>query len=403
MTSEKIASLIKTSDRLVSEVPLSHRRYLAGEIDWRNRLICIKGARGTGKTTLLLQHVRETFGVGSSKALYFSMDDLWFANHDVHELITHLYDYDYSHVFIDEIHHYGDKWQLLVKNLYDQFPRLNIVYSGSALLKLEDGKGDLSRRLVTYEMRGLSFREFLQFEGAGTFDPLSLEEILIDHRRIAAKICTSIKVLPLFERYRESGYYPFYLEPGSGYGQRVKEIVNKVLEVDYPAVEHVSQETIRKAKKMLMVIAESVPQQPNMKRLYAELETDRNQGLKMLSALDRAGLLSLVPPRGETLKNLSRPEKIYCDNTNLMYALVQRVEIGTVRETLFCNQVGKDHVVTYSGTGDFLVDGRHHFEVGGAGKGYSQIANVPDSYVVNDDTTIGVGKKIPLWLFGFLY
>ena len=403
MNAEDIALLLKTSDQLVSEVSLTHHRYLADEIDWRNRLICVKGARGTGKTTLLLQRMKEAFGAGSSKAIYFSMDDLWFANHDIHELVTYLYDHDYSHIFIDEIHHIGDRWQLLVKNLHDQFPKLNIVYSGSAMLKLEEGKGDLSRRLITHEMRGLSFREFLQFEGVGRFSPLSLDDILANHRSIAAEICSSVKILPYFERYRESGYYPFYLEPGTGYGQRVKEVANKVLEVDYPAVEHVSQETIRKAKKMLMVIASSVPQLPNMKRLYAELETDRNQGLKMLSALDRAGLLALVPPKGETLKNLSRPEKIYCDNTNLMYALASHIEIGTVRETLFCNQVGKNHAVAYSGTGDFLVDGRHLFEIGGAGNGFSQIADIPDSYVVNDDTTVGFGNKIPLWLFGFLY
>lgn len=403
MITEDILPLFKTSDRLVDDVSLDFKRYLVSEIDWDNRLICIKGGRGTGKTTILKQRMKEAFGAGSDKALYVSLDDLWFSRYPLIEVANYLYDHGYTHLFIDEIHHFGRNWQQLVKNLYDQFPKLNIVYSGSSMLKLEDGKGDLSRRLMTYELKGLSFREFLSFEGVKTIPPVAFEDILSNHRRIAARIASGIKIIPLFEKYREYGYYPFYREPGSGYGQRVKETVNKVLDVDYPAVEQVSQETIMKAKKMLMVLASSVPQQPNMKRLYAELGTERNQGLKMLSALDRAGLLSLVPPKGETLKNLSRPEKIYCGNANLMYALSPRVSIGTVRETVFFDQVRKDHAVVYSGVGDFLVDGKWAFEIGGADKGFDQIKDIPDSFVVCDDLEVGMGNKIPLWLFGFLY
>lgn len=403
MITEDMLPLFKTSNRLVEDVSMDFKRYLMHEIDWNNRLICIKGARGVGKTTILKQHLKEAFGVGSDKALYVSLDDLWFSRHSILDVASYLYDHGYTHLYIDEIHHFGRNWQLLVKNLYDQFPKLNIVYSGSSLLKLEEGKGDLSRRLMTYELKGLSFREFLAFEGVKEIKPIGMDELLVNHRKLAAQITSGIKIIPLFERYRESGYYPFYREPGSGYGLRVKETVNKILEVDYPAVEQVSQETIMKAKKMLMVIAESVPQQPNMKRLYTELETDRNQGLRMLSALDRAGLLALVPPKGETLKNLSKPEKIYCGNANLMYALASRVSIGTVRETLFFDQVRKDHKVVYSGVGDFLVDGQWTFEIGGAGKGFEQIKDVPNSFVACDDMEIGIGNKIPLWLFGFLY
>ena len=396
-------SLFKTSDRLVEDVSMDFKRYLMREIDWNNRLICIKGARGVGKTTIMKQRLKESFGIGSDKALYVSLDDLWFSRHSILEVASYLYDHGFTHLFIDEIHHFGRNWQLLVKNLYDQFPKLNIVYSGSSMLKLEEGKGDLSRRLMTYELKGLSFREFLAFEGVREIAPIGFDELLADHRKLAARITAGIKIIPLFERYRESGYYPFYREPGSGYGLRVKETVNKILEVDYPAVEQVSQETIMKAKKMLMVIAESVPQQPNMRRLYAELETDRNQGLRMLSALDRAGLLALVPPKGETLKNLSRPEKIYCGNANLLYALASRVSIGAVRETFFFNQVRKDHRVVYSGVGDFLVDGKWTLEIGGAGKGFDQIKDVRNSFVVCDDMEVGIGNKIPLWLFGCLY
>ena len=232
---------------------------------------------------------------------------------------------------------------------------------------------------------------------------MSLEELLTDHVRIATEIVGKVKILPLFKTYLRSGYYPFYKEVRNGYEFRIREIVDEVLEKDYPAIEEVSVATIRKTRKMLMVLAASCPQTPNMSRLYQELETDRNQGLKMLSALEDAGLLKLLSTESKKVKTMSRPDKIYCDNTNLMHALHPTSDVGTERETFFLNQLSIVHDVTYPEKGDFLVDGKFLFEVGGAGKGFSQIADVPDSYVVNDDVEIGFGCKIPLWLFGFLY
>jgi len=365
-------------------------------------LVCIKGASGTGKTTLMRQRLKESFGVGG-KGVYISLDDLWFATHGVRDAIAYFESHGFTHVFIDEVHHFAKDWSLLIKNLYDQFPGLNFVYSGSSLLRIEEGKGDLARRQGSYALKGLSFREYLAFEGVLQAAPLTLADVLANHRKIAQDIVSSVRVLPLFEKYLKSGYYPFYREPGGLYEQRIREIVNKVLESDWPAVEDVSVETVRKAKKMLMILASSVPQQPNMSRLYQQLETERNTGLKILGALDRGALLALVPPKGENLKNLSKPEKIYCDNTNLMYALTPRANRGTARETFFYNQLRKGHEVVFSGVGDFLVDGTWNFEIGGAGKGFDQVKDVPTAYVVNDDTEIGLGQKIPLWLFGFLY
>ena len=201
----------------------------------------------------------------------------------------------------------------------------------------------------------------------------------------------------------KGGYYPFYREVVRGYDFRIREVVDEVLEKDYPAIEEVSIATIRKTRKMLMVLAASVPQTPKMKDLYAELETDRNQGLKMLNALESAGLLRLLGSESRKIKTLSRPDKIYCDNPNLMHALVPNADVGCLRETFFLNQLGVGHDVTYPAQGDFLVDGKHLFEVGGSGKGFSQIKDLPDSYVAADDIEVGIGNKIPLWLFGFLY
>lgn len=395
--------LFETSDRLVGEVTLDFHRYLYNEIDWRDRLICIMGARGTGKTTLMRQRMREAFGTGSDKAIYISLDDLWFSQYSVKDAVGYLYDHGYTHVFIDEIHHFGKEWQLLVKNLYDQFPSMNFVYSGSSMLKLESAKADLSRRQAVYRLCGLSFREYLLFEKIIDHQIVAFDKLLADHRRIASRVAQKMKILPHFERYQRLGFYPFYAESHAQYRDRLLATVRKVLESDYPSIEDVSQETIRTTKKMLKVLAASTPQTPNMSELYRELGTERNQGLKMLNSLDRAGLLALVPRNRGKLGNLSRPEKIYCDNTNLMYALVPQVDAGVRRETYFFNQVRKDHEVCVSGAGDFEVDGRYIFEVGGKGKGFGQIKDVPDSYVVNDDTEVGIGNKIPLWLFGFLY
>ena len=403
MTAEEIEPIFRTSNRLIRETNCDFRRYLSNEIDWSEPFVCIMGARGAGKTTLMLQHIKETFGEGSDKAIYMSLDNLWFSNNSPLEAVEYLYSHGFTHVFLDEVHHVGKEWALLLKNLSDQFPSMNFAYSGSSLLKLDKGRGDLSRRQSIYRLKGLSFREYLEFEGVGQYAPLDIGQIIREHVQIASRICSDIKVLPHFDKYRRCGFYPFYKRSPTHYLDQLLETVHKVLDVDYPGIEEVSQDTIRKAKKMLMILAASCPQTPNMSALYRELGTERAQGLKMLSALERAGLLALLPPKGETLKNMSKPEKIYCDNTNLMYALVQNANIGTLRETFFCNQVRKDHDVVFSGQGDFFVDGKWTFEIGGKGKGFSQIADMPDSYVVNDDIEVGFGNKIPLWLFGFLY
>ena len=403
LESQDVEELIETSNRQIREETTAFHRYLMDEVDWRDKLICIKGPRGTGKTTLMRQRMKEAFGEDSRSALYVSLDDLWFARYGLKDLVEYLYEHGYTHLFVDEVHHLGKEWSLVIKNITDQFRKMNLVYSGSSLLQLEKAAGDLSRRQATYLLNGMSFREYLVLEGLLDAKPLTFEEVLKDHVRIAADIDRQLKVIPHFETYQRIGYYPFYRESHGQFRARLVETVNKVLEVDYPSIDEVSQDTIRKTRRMLMVLAENCPQTPNMSKLYHELDTGRDQGLKMLKALHRAGLLSLVDSKGLKLDDLSKPEKIYVDNANLMYALVQQVNGGVARETYFYNQVGKDHAVAYTGVGDFVVDGKWTFEVGGKRKGFAQIADLPNSYVVNDGTSVGHGNKIPLWLFGFLY
>lgn len=399
---DELARMRLISNRLIMETPVVFKRYLYREIDWENRLVCIKGARGTGKTTLLRQRAKERFGL-DERAFYVSFDHYWFRTHSPLEFAEEAHKRGVTHLFVDEVHHI-EHWQTVVKNIHDFYPEITVAYSGSSLLKMDNREGDLSRRQMGYTLAGLSFREFLAFEGTLEAPAVPLETLLEEHVRIAAEIARSVRILPLFERYLEAGFYPFYKTEHSGYHERIAEVADKVLESDWPAVEDVTPATVRKAKKMLAVLAASCPQQPNMSALYRELETDRNQGLKMLDVLERAGLLALVPSGKVSLKNLSRPEKIFCDNPNLMHALVSRPDPGTIRETFFVNQLrAAGHAVVCAEKGDFSVDGRHLFEVGGRKKGFTQIKDLPGSHVAADNLETGYGNKIPLWMFGFLY
>lgn len=402
MTNQDVAMLSEAMQRRLLKTSLKFHRHLFGSIEWGDRLLCIKGPRGAGKTTMLMQRIKEAFAK-SDKAFYVSLDNLFFARHMLREVADWHYKNGGTHLFVDEVH-YLENWQSEIKNIYDDYPDLFIAYTGSSMLRIDRAQGDLSRRQMVYRLDGLSFREYLAFEGLGEFPVLTLDDLLSNHIEAASEVTAKLKVLPLFRKYLKCGYYPFYKETIKGYESRIREVVDEVLEKDYPAIEDVSVATIRKTRRMLMILAASCPQTPNMSRLYGELETDRNQGLKMLNALEDAGLLRLLSSESKKMKAMSRPDKIYCDNTNLMRALCTASDVGTERETFFLNQLrGAGHEVAYPPKGDFLVDGKVLFEVGGEGKGFVQIANIPDSFVVNDDVEVGFGNKIPLWLFGFLY
>ena len=402
MDDKDFESLQRSMERRIAGAETGYHRPLYGQIDWDDRLVCIMGAKGTGKTTLMLQYLKE-HPSEIDQSLYISLDSLWFANHSPLEAVEWHYDHGGKRLFLDEVHHFRP-WQTLVKNLYDDFPKMKIVYSGSSMMRLAAGSGDLSRRQRVHVLNGLSFREYLSFEGAGDFGTVALEDVLSSHRAIAREIAAKVPVLRHFADYLEYGYYPFYKAARGGYLERLHAIVEQTLERDWQEVDDISLATVKKAEKMLMILAQSSPQVPNMSRLYAELETDRNQGLKILYALQRAGLLSLVSSKSADLGNLSRPDKIYCDNPNLMHALATEVDVGTLRETFFVNQLrAAGHDVKYPPSGDFRIDGRWLFEIGGRGKTFKQIADIQDSFVASDGIETGIGNKIPLWLIGFLY
>ena len=394
--------LIDISDRLVQATTDAFTRYLYNKITWEERLIGLVGAKGTGKTTMLLQHIRRTFPE-KQKALYASLDNIWFSKNSLWELAEQFNAYGGTHLFLDEIHKYPT-WAREIKNIYDSFPDLNVVFTGSSMLEIHQQSVDLSRRVISYELKGLSFREFLEYEYNLKLEKQSLTAILSNHREIANSIIFDFKILPTFKKYLQTGYYPFYKKSKENYYYAIQQAINKTLEEDLPAIEPVEYATILKLKKMLAIISEMVPYQPNTVALGASMETARQLVVKYLYLLDKAGILMCVPDTKEKLNTLSKPEKVYLENTNIIYSLAKdNANPGNLRETFFANQLREKHTVKVAKDGDFLVDNQYTFEIGGKNKTGEQIKNTNNAFVAAGDMESGFQNKIPLWLFGFLY
>lgn len=396
-----IQPLLNVYHRKLAATDLRFKRYLYNEINWNVRLVGIKGARGVGKTTLLLQHIKDSFQ-NVDDALYFSLDNLWFDNHRLEDLVEFLYTHGIVNLYIDEVHRYKN-WTSLLKNFYDNYPDLKIVYTGSAMLAIDNSVADLSRRQSLYTLNGLSFREYLEYEDVITVPSVRLEDLLKNHVQIALDITSKVKVLKYFDLYLRSGYYPYYKEAGDDYLMRLSEVVRLVIDDDIPSVEEITYTTAQKIKKLLMVIAQNVPLEPNINKLASQLESSRDQTLKMLYWLDRAGLLWLLTEKQKDYKHLLGPKKVYLNNPNLMFALSGNVSEGTMRETFFANQVGTVADLIMPKQGDFLADETYLFEVGGSRKTFDQIADIPNGYLAIDDIEVGNGNRIPLWMFGLLY
>ena len=394
--------LFSTYGRLLADTDLSFTRYLYEKINWDNRLIVIKGAKGVGKTTMLLQHILRTFK-DKQKALYASLDHIWFANHSVLDLAVYHYTHGGTHLFLDEVHKYKG-WQQEIKNIYDAYPQLHVVVTGSSMLKLDESLvGDLSRRYRQYTLEGLSFREYLQLEQVAQLPVLSLETVLHDHFIQASQITSKVKVLQHFEKYIEMGYYPFYREEGDGFADRLQQVIETIVTSEIPSVSNIEYDSVYKAKQLLAVLAETSPYTLNISGLCNTLQASRNNVLKLIDLLDRAAVVRRLYAVDNGMNILTKPEKILFCNTNLMYCLTPNVEDGTMRETFVASQVSVAHKLSMPNQGDFVVDGKWLLEVGGKSKGFKQIKGVEDSFVVSDDIEIGHAKKIPLWLFGLLY
>ena len=397
---EKLVQIFRA---LLEPVNLKFKRYLWNEIDWSNRLIAITGARGVGKTTLILQYIKERFGENLDAVLYVSMDELYFTKTSLTDFTLEFVKRNGKFLFLDEVHKYPD-WSVEVKNIYDRHPGLSIVITGSSALNIFKGKADLSRRLILYKLNGLSFREFLELKYELKFPVLTLDELTKTTDKISQSINSKIKPIGLFEEYIKSGYYPFFRESEKTYYRRIVQVVNQILENDLPAIERIEYQSVQKLRTLLSVISESVPFKPNILKLSKQIGIDRDTLLKYLFLLGRADLLLLLQSDTSGTSKLNKPEKIYLNNPNLMIALSDRTaNTGTIRETFFFNQLRVRHVINYSSRGDFLIDNKMTFEVGGTNKNQKQIAGLEDAYIAADNIEFAHNNVIPVWLFGFLY
>jgi predicted AAA+ superfamily ATPase len=368
-------------------------RYLHDKINWEVRMIAIVGPRGVGKTTLLLQHIKQYHRVADT--LYVQADDLYFSNHRLFDLANDFVKYGGRHLFIDEIHKYPN-WSQELKMMYDYLPKLQVVFTGSSILDIYKGYADLSRRVLSYHLHGLSFREYLALKENINLPVYSLRDILKNKVTMDAH-----QPLPLFKNYLQEGYYPFFKE--GGYYERLQVIINLILETDIPAFTGMSVATVRKLKQLLYIVSQSVPFKPNYTKLSSLIETHRNNLGEYLHYIEKSGLIFQLRTAASGMRMLGKVEKLYLNNPNLIYALAgDKVNVGNVRETFFVNQMQINHNVLAAEKGDFKVK-QYTFEVGGEGKTMKQVVDVPDAYVVKDNIEYGFANVVPLWAFGFNY
>lgn len=389
--------------RELRKTDMSFQRYLIDDIDWEGRLSAITGARGTGKTTMILQHIKHTFGNSPREVLYVSADNIWFSGNRLFDLANDFEKQGGQYLFIDEVHKY-ENWSQEIKNIYDSFSNLKVVITGSSMLQIYKGNADLSRRAVHYNLYGLSFREFLNYDQNLEFQKFTLDDILQNHIEIAGIINEKKRPIPLFNNYLKQGYYPYYKESKRFYWSKLGNTINLTLETDLPAVEQIEMYSIRRIKKLLWIISQSVPFTPNITDLSKDLEVSRNSLLNYLTILERGGLVNLLQSGTKSVNSLAKPDKIYLNNPNQIYAFdPNKPDIGNLRETFFYNQLNAVSKVSSANKADFKVNDKYTFEVGGKNKGHEQVTGLKDAYLALDNLEYGFGNKIPLWLFGMLY
>jgi predicted AAA+ superfamily ATPase len=400
-----LEELIRIHLAKVAEIKSDFQRYLYKQINWKERLIGIIGARGVGKTTLILQYYKENYKTPED-CLYISCDNVMVISEGLLNIAKNFFALGGKALLLDEIHKYPS-WSQELKNIYDSFPNKQIVFSGSSSLDIIKGKYDLSRRAVIYQLIGLSFREYLRLELGLNIERLDLEEILRDHARIAARIIAKIPVLKYFKKYLQFGYYPFYLEGMDSYYQKINNVIEKIVYEDIPSVFPIKLSSVPVLKKIIYLIATSQPFSPNIERMSSALRVSKEYIYLYLDYLSSAGLFNSLYPTGVGFRMIRKPSKIYLENPNLSYTLGEKERLplatGAIRECFFLNQVGKDHRISYPKKGDFLVDEKFIFEIGGKNKGSLSIKGKTKSFLALDDLEIGFKNRIPLYLFGFLY
>lgn len=377
-------------------------RSLMGKVNWEARMIGIRGARGTGKTTLLMQRLKmQQYAPGI--ALYVSLDNIYFSDHKIYYLARDFVRRGGRYLYIDEVHKYQN-WSQELKNIYDDFPELHIAFTASSLLSLKDGNADLSRRALMYELSGLSFREYIKMSLKVDLPIVTMEDVLTNTHAVCELVLGQIQPLQYFKEYLQYGYYPFFTEGKQDYYQRIAEVVNYILEAELPQLRKIDVSMTPKIKQLMYILSQSVPFVPNISKLSERIGVTRVTLLHYLNALHESKLVLAMSKPAMGISVLQKPEKLYLENTNLMYALAGlQTDIGNVRETFFANQLKVTNKINVSPKSDFIVNDEYTFEIGGKKKGFSQIEGMEQSYVVADDIEYGVDNKIPLWMFGLMY
>ena len=396
--------LFEKQDAMLNATSMEIVRNFMGHVNWDAPMLCIRGPRGVGKSTLLRQHIIQRYGIGSETVLYCSLDFAYFTQHSILEVAEKLYKHGGQLLVLDEVHKY-ENWSREVKEVAEIYPNLQMILSGSSLLKLMDGDADLSRRCRGYYMPGLSFREYLQFYKGIKLPCYPLETLLADSKTIAAEVNKLCRPLQYFHDYLKFGYYPFYLRNPIDYYPLIEQITNYVIDVELPQLRNVNPSNCRKIKALLNVLAQQVPFDVDISKMASMIELQRNTVIEYLNHLDDAKLIHLLYSDLVSVKKMQKPDKIYLENSNLLYALATTpVKIGTARECFAVNQLSYQHTVEYGKQqGDFKVDGKWIFEVGGESKTFDQIADLPNSYVLADDIESPRGNKLPLCMIGLMY
>lgn len=377
-------------------------RSLSSKIDWTDRLIGIIGARGTGKTTLLLQQLKQQYGL-DQEALYLTLDDIYFTEHKLVDIAKEFSQEGGKALFIDEVHNYPH-WAKEIKNIYDTYPNLKMVFTGSSIINILNQHADLSRRAIQYELSGLSFREYLAFSGIQSVSTIALNDILNHHLEIAIDVLTKFKPLPLFKKYLKEGYYPFFAENPRTYPIRIEQLAKLIIEHDLRFMEGFDLTNSRKIYQLLYILSTNVPFKPNISKLSEKIGIHRNTLTNYIHYLAKARLINILSATGKSISTLQKPDKLFLENTNLNYALApNNTDRGTLRETFFMNQLlNSNHIVSLPAQADFYVDNKYTIEIGGKDKSV-KAEKKPNFFIASDDIEIGSSNKIPLWLFGFLY
>ena len=396
-----LKTINKYQKRLQKSFKITYKRYLYNIIDFDERMIAIFGARGVGKTTLLFQYLKELQERGDN-ALYVSLDYPFLSGIDLIELVEEFVERGGTYLLLDEVHRY-EAFASHLKTIYDLFD-IKVIFTGSSATSILNAKSDLSRRVTLHNLNGFSFREYLEVKHKISLKSHSLADILKDHDKIAKKIVTNdFNVLNEFSTYLKTGYYPFYFDKKGSYYQNLLNAINLTIDLDLTSLGLIEQRYTYKLKKLLEVVCESKPFEVNYSKIATLAEISRVKLYDYISFLNDAQMLLLVDENISGLKKVQKPAKIYLNNTNLLYAYCEDSEIGTARETFFANQVASCYPLHISKQGDFILSKKYTIEVGGKGKSFEQIKEISNSYIAADGMNIGLGNKIPLWLFGFLY